>query len=86
MGVVNVLVAEGFLPVVDKEGLTSVNFNWKYEELNYSDFCVTLLTQSSEIIQINCCSPQDSFNSIQFQFNLMYLPEIYVHIYRISHI
>lgn len=65
---VNLLVSESFLPSVDKKGLTSVNFNLKYREINCTDFCAALLTQSSGMIQTwgdactvnaimtNCCS------------------------------
>jgi len=35
----NLLVSEGFLPIVDKKGLTSVNRNLKYGEINCTDFC-----------------------------------------------
>jgi len=45
------VVSEGFLPVVDKKGLMSVNFNLKYGTVNCTDLCAALLTQSSGMIQ-----------------------------------
>jgi hypothetical protein len=45
-------MSEGFLPVVDKKGLTSVNFNLKYREINCTDWSAALLTNSSGMIQI----------------------------------
>ena len=51
MDLVNLLVAEGFFPVVDKKGLTSVNFSLKYGEINCTDFCLTLPTLSSGMVQ-----------------------------------
>jgi len=65
---VNLLVAEGFLPIVYKKGLTSVNFYLKCGKINCRDFCAALLAQNSGMIQTwgdvctvdaimtNCCS------------------------------
>lgn len=48
---VNLLVSEGFLPIVDKKGWTSVNVCLKCGKINCTDFCAVLLTQSSVMIQ-----------------------------------
>ena len=48
---VNLLVPEGLLPIVDKKGLTSVNLYLKCGEINCTDFCAALLTESSGMIQ-----------------------------------
>lgn len=47
----NLLVSEGFLPIVDKKGLNSVNFYLKCGKINCADFCAVLLAQSSGMIQ-----------------------------------
>jgi hypothetical protein len=52
---VDLLVAEGLLPIVCKKELPSVTFSLKYGEINCTGFCVTLLREQCNDSNMRKC-------------------------------